>query len=96
MAFLKEHHGLIAFNALPLKVRTFLLDLGYPAKEATSFHANVKSILESVGGRKRRSDAQTSGRSDSARSEGGSLKRVLDKIARWNQLREQRMGPPGC
>jgi hypothetical protein len=92
-AFLKEHPGLIAFDGLPSYVRTFLLDLGYPAKEASSFHANVKSILESVSGRKRRSDAQTSGTSDSARSEGGPRKRVLDKIARWDQLREQRIGP---
>jgi hypothetical protein len=92
-AFLKEHHGLIAFTVLPSYVRTFLIDLGYPAKEASSFHANVKSILESVAGRKRRSDAQTSSTSDSARSEGGALKRVSDKIARWNHLKEQRIGP---
>jgi hypothetical protein len=93
VAFLKEHHGLIEFAVLPLKVRTFLLDLGYPAKEASSFHANVKAILESVGGRKRRCDAQTSGTSDSARSEGRPLTRVLNKISRWNQLKVQRIGP---
>jgi hypothetical protein len=93
VAFLKEHHGLIEFAVLPLEVRTFLLDLGYPAKEASSFHANVKAILETVGGRKRRSDAQTSGTSDSARSEGGPLTRVLNKISRWNQLKVQRIDP---
>ena len=92
-AFIKEHHGLIPFAGLPSYVRKFLIDLGFPAKEAASFHANVKSILESVGGRKRRSDARTSGASDSARSEGGALKRVSDKIARWNHLTEQRIGP---
>jgi len=92
-AFLKEHHGLIAFAVLPSYVRKFLIDLGYPAKEAASFHANVKSILESVAGRKRRSDAQTSRTNDSARSEAGALKRVSDKIARWNHLKEQRIGP---
>ena len=92
-AFLKEHHGLIAFAALPSYVRTFLIDLGYPAQEASSFHANVKSILESVGGRKRRSDAQTSGTSDSARAEERPQKRVFEKISRWNQLKEQRIGP---
>ena len=93
VAFLKEHHGLIEFAVLPLEVRTFLLDLGYPAKEASSFHANVKAILETVGGRKRRSDAQTSGTSDSARSEGGPLTRVLNKISRRNQLKVQRIDP---
>jgi len=94
VAFLKEHHGLIALDLLPLCIRTFLMDLGYPAKEASSFHANVKSILESVGGRKRRSDAQTSGASDSARTEEDPLKRILDKIGRWNDLKEQRrIGP---
>jgi hypothetical protein len=94
MAFIKEHHELIAFAVLPLKVRTFLMDLGYPAKEASSFKANAKAILETVAGRKKRCDAQTSGTSDSGRSEEAALKRVLDKIARWNRLREQhRIGP---
>ena len=92
-AFLKEYHGLIPFAVLPSYIRKFLIDLGYPAKEAASFHANVKSILESVAGRKRRSDARTSITCDSARSEGGALKRVSDKIARWNHLKEQRIGP---
>jgi hypothetical protein len=92
VAFIKEHHELIAFDALPLKVRTFLLDLGYPAKEASSFKANVKAIMETVAGRKKRCDAQTSGTSNSGRSEEGALKKVLDKIARWNQLKEQRIG----
>jgi hypothetical protein len=93
MAFIKEHHELIEFAVLALEVRTFLLDLGYPAKEASSFKANVKAILETVAGRKKRCDAQTSGTSDSGRSEEGALKRVLDKIARWNQLKGQRIGP---
>jgi hypothetical protein len=94
MAFLKEHHELIAFAVLPLEVRTFLMDLGYLAKEASSFHANVKSILESVGGRKRRSGAQTSGMSDSSHPEERPLKRIWDKFARWNQLKEQQwIGP---
>jgi hypothetical protein len=92
VAFLKEHHELIAFAVLPLEVRTFLMDLGYPAKDRKAFRANVKSILETVGGRKRRSDAQTS-TSDSSRSEERPPKRILDKIARWNQLKEQRIGP---
>ena len=97
VAFIKEHHELIAFDALPLKVRTFLIDLGYPAKEASRFKANVKAILETVAGRKKRCDAQqTSGRVDSPRAEGG-LKRVLDKIARWNQLKgQQRISPKGA
>ena len=97
VAFIKEHHELIAFDALPLKVRTFLIDLGYPAKEASRFKANVKAILETVAGRKKRCDAQqTSGRVDSPRAEGG-FKRVLDKIARWNQLkRQQRISPKGA
>ena len=97
VAFIKEHHKLIAFDALPLKVRTFLIDLGYPAKEASRFKANVKAILETVAGRKKRCDAQqTSGRVDSPRAEGG-LKRVLDKIARWNQLKgQQRISPKGA
>ena len=93
LAFIKKHHELIAFDALPLKVRTFLLDLGYPAKEASSFKANVKAILETVAGRKKRCDAQTSGTNDSGRTEEGALKRVLDKIVRWNQLKGQRIGP---
>jgi len=93
VAFIKKHHELIAFDALPLKVRTFLLDLGYPAKEASSFKANVKAILETVAGRKKRCDAQTSGTNDSGRTEEGALKRVLDKIVRWNQLKGQRIGP---
>jgi hypothetical protein len=93
-AFLKEHHGLIVFAVLPLKVRTFLLDLGYPAKEAPTFHANVKSILETIGGRKRRSDATSGGATHSARSaESPPMKRVFDKIWRWNQLKERRAGP---
>ena len=93
-AFIKEHHGLIEFAVLPLEVRTFLMDLGYPAKEASSFKANAKAILESVAGRKKRCDAQTSGTSDSGRSEEGVLTKVLDKIARWNQLREQQRIDP--
>ena len=92
-AYIKDHHELIAFDALPLEVRTFLLDLGYPAKEASSFRANVKAIRESLGGRKKRCDAQTSGTSDSGRSEEGALQRVIHKIARWNRLKEQRIGP---
>jgi hypothetical protein len=93
-AFIEEHHELIAFDALPFKVRTFLLDLGYPSKEASTFKANVKAIMETVAGRKKRCDAQTSGTRDSSRSEEGALKRVLDKIARWNQLKgQQRIGP---
>jgi hypothetical protein len=92
-AFIKEHHELIAFDALDICIRTFLLDLGYPAKEASSFKANVKAIQESVAGRKKRCDAeQTSGRNDSPRSEEGALKRILDKISRWNQL----IGPKGA
>ena len=90
VAFFKKHHELVTFAALPLEIRTFLMDLGYPAAEASSFKANVKAILETVGGRKRRSDAQTSSSSDSSERPS---KRILDKIVRWNQLKEQRIGP---
>jgi hypothetical protein len=41
-------------------------------KRLLAFIANVKAVLESVVGRKKRSDAQTSGKSDPARSEQGS------------------------
>jgi hypothetical protein len=93
VAFFKEHHELVTFATLPLVIRTFMMDLGYPAKEASSFKATVKAILETVGGRKRRSDAQTS-TSDSSLSEERLSERILDKIARWNQLKEQRkIGP---
>jgi hypothetical protein len=92
VALFREHQELVKFAALPLEIRTFLMDLGYPAKETSNFKATVKAILDTVGGRKRRSDAQTS-TSDSSRSEERPPKRILDKIARWNQLKEQRIGP---
>jgi len=90
VAFFKERHELVTFAALPLEIRTFLMDLGYPAAEASSFKANVKAILETVGGRKKRSDEQTSGSSDSSERPS---KRILDKIVRWNQIKQQRIGP---
>ena len=93
-AFFKEHHGLIAFAKLASHVCTFLLSLGFPAQEARAFHANVKSILESITGRKRRSRASQG--ADADREEGAgpptswtpaSDVRVERKISRWKELK---------
>jgi hypothetical protein len=57
-AFLKKHHDRVPYQLLPRDVQVFLISLGYPAKDAAEFRATVKSILEDVGGRKKRCDAR--------------------------------------
>jgi hypothetical protein len=57
-AFLKDHHDRVPYDFLPRQVQVFLISLGYPAKDAAAFRATVKSILEDIGGRKKRSDAR--------------------------------------
>jgi hypothetical protein len=57
-AFLKDHHDRVPYDLLPRHVQVFLISLGYPAKDAAEFRATVKSILEDVGGRKKRCDAR--------------------------------------
>ena len=56
--FVKAHPERIAYNQLPRHIQVFLLDIGYPAPEARQFHADVKSILNDVAGRKKRRDAR--------------------------------------
>jgi hypothetical protein len=57
--FLKNHHDLVPYNLLPRDVQVSLIDLGYPAKDAAKFRATVKSMLEDLGGgRKKRWDAR--------------------------------------
>jgi hypothetical protein len=100
VVFLKNHHQVIGFAKLPSYVRAFLLSLGYPAPEARNFHAAVKSILESITGRKRRcSTPQTDGSNssptvdESASSMPISSTRVAGKISRWSELKKQRIAP---
>jgi len=56
--FIKDHHELIPYDLVPREFQVPLLDLGYPAPEAQQFQAAVKSILNDVAGRKKRSDAR--------------------------------------
>jgi len=56
-AFLKQHHQLVPYETLPRETQVYLLSLGYPAKESQDFQKNVKAVLESLGPRKKRSDA---------------------------------------
>lgn len=100
MAFVKDHHQLIVFASLPSYVRAFLLSLGYPAPEARKFHSAVRSILESITGRKRRSCIPQADGIDSAppAEEAASwaptsLARVENKISRWSELKKRRNGP---
>jgi hypothetical protein len=60
-AFLRAHHEVVPYRMLPRDTQLFLIDLGYPASDAAQFRATVKAILETVGGRKRRSDARIAG-----------------------------------
>jgi hypothetical protein len=57
-AFIKDHHQRIPYDRVASHFRVSLLDLGYPAQEAPEFQAAVKSILNDVAGRKKRSDAR--------------------------------------
>jgi hypothetical protein len=57
-AFIKEHHGRIAYHLLARHVKVFLLSIGFPVPEAAKFQAIVKSILDDVAGRKKRRDAR--------------------------------------
>jgi len=57
-AFLKKHADRVPYHLLSRHVQVFLISLGYPAKDAAEFRATVKSILEDVGGRKKRCDAR--------------------------------------
>jgi hypothetical protein len=57
-ALVKEHDDRIPYNQLARHVQVFLLEIGYPAPEAPKFQAAVKSILNDVAGRKKRSDAR--------------------------------------
>lgn len=93
-AFLTKHEQLIAFAKLAPCVRTFLMSLGFPATEAKLFHANVKSILEDVTGRKRR--CGVSQKAEAARMAAvdpppawvpTSEVRVKKKISRWTELK---------
>jgi hypothetical protein len=93
-AFFKNHHGVIDFPKLAPYARTFLMSLGYPAPETSAFHTTVKSILESVTGRKRRSRAPQTAGGD--REPGvdppsswspASTARVERKIFRWRELK---------
>ena len=55
---LKDHHDRVPYDLLPRHVQVFLISLGYPAKDAGAFRATVKSILEDIGGRKKRRDTR--------------------------------------
>jgi hypothetical protein len=57
-AFLKDHHDRVPYDLVPRHVQVFLISLGYPAKDAAAFRATVKSILEDIGGRKKRCDTR--------------------------------------
>jgi hypothetical protein len=57
--FLKDHDDQVPYDLLARHVQVFLISLGYPAKDAAAFRATVKSILEDIGGRKKRCDART-------------------------------------
>lgn len=100
MAFLKDHHQVIVFAKLPSYVRAFLLSLGYPAPEARKFHAAVRSILESITGRKRSCCKPQTDGTDSAIPVHQAASwtptffvRVEGKISRWSELRKRRIGP---
>ena len=100
MAFLKDHHQLIVFANLPSYVRAFLLSLGYPAPEARNFHSAVRSILESITGRKKRCRTpQTDGSDSAPRADQAAswmptfFARVESKISRWSELKKRRIGP---
>jgi hypothetical protein len=100
MAFLKDRHQLIVFAKLPSYVRAFLLSLGYPAPEARNFHSAVRSILESITGRKKRCSKTQTHVSDSAPTDDqaapwtpAGFARVEGKISRWSELKKRRIDP---
>jgi hypothetical protein len=61
--FLRAHPDRIPFDSLRREDQVFLVDLGFPCREAATFKKNVREILESIGRQRkprrpvRRSDA---------------------------------------
>lgn len=47
--FLRAHSDRIPFNSLRWEDRVYLVDLGFPSPEATTFRKNVRDILDGIG-----------------------------------------------
>jgi hypothetical protein len=61
--FLQAHPDQIPFDSLPREDQVFLIDLGFPCRQAATFKKNVREILDGIGRQRkprrpvRRSDA---------------------------------------
>ena len=47
--FLRSHSNRIPFDRLPREDQVFLVDLGFPSREAATFKKNVREILDGIG-----------------------------------------------
>jgi hypothetical protein len=47
--FLRAHPDQIQFDSLPREDQIFLVDLGFPCREAATFKKNVREILDGIG-----------------------------------------------
>jgi hypothetical protein len=47
--FWRAHPDLIPFDSLPRKDQVFLIDLGFPSRDAATFKKNVREILGGIG-----------------------------------------------